>query len=672
MINTAMNFNETIILLFGKEKTKEMKAEAERKAKIAKEKWDREMQEILDSVFDVVEKSDTIEEVVGKEELMEHTVLLDTEEYSRKPNSYEVGGIQKRLPNSAAKVTIEELAKALISGRTFKPNYMTGRSQDSFVSSSLIAIDIDNKGEQLEMYGYVSIEDFKEKVAMSDLKPAIIYTTFSHTESIHKYRAIFQLNRVVTNLNELKAIGAAIKAEYPFADAKVSVVHPIYGGKKLISIDPYAVISPVVNFEEEVKITVSKTTEIKKVEEGKKILTEEVLIKNLASLRPKFEGKVIDIVNSFEWINENIPMTAALGFDLNTRFRCILPGHTDNKPSARISETIEGQQNYICSCGNTYLSLLDVISKALDKNKIIVQYIITDALGITVGSKYQKDMRLLIAELMANTDRIIKKDSILYKFMSKSNLHGLYNLIQQFASAHITIAPLGAADKITFFMAQSQIRAKMEQFCMKGSGNIGYKLNTLKELGLIRALKDEEINVESLAKAKAIQTKMSLELPIQAKYMKRIEYYELCLITPAQIKKAEEIIIKQKALGVKRRNTNSTRRAIALGEEFAAAVNVQMDVTAKLNNPKIKKEMDKIINAAKKLINNQSYFTEEQLRKAFDPKRKKRKDAAEKLINDAIPMIIKSLGIEKNRVKNSTRTLYSIPFEIKSNTTIYC
>lgn len=622
------------------------------------------------TVFDLKE----IREQKAKENNMKHKVLLDTKAYSMKPTSLTAGSIQKRLPNCVANVTIEELANALVSGRTFKPVYMTGKTQDTFVSASLVVIDIDNKGSELEQYGYVSTQDFIRKTETAKYKPAIVYTTFSHTKSLHKYRAVFQLNRTVTNLNELAAILAEIKNEYPFADAKVSPVHLIYGGKELILLDKNAVISPVVEYDTEATSTASraKATEITKVVAEKRNYSEETLVNNLSVLKGKFEGTTIDIVDSFDWINKNIPMTVALGYELDTRFRCIYPEHTDNNPSARISETIDGQQNYICSCGDTYQSLIDVVAKLLNKNKVLVQHIIADAVGITVGSKYQKDMRLLVADVMANTDKIIKKDSLIYKYMYRSNLHGLYNLVQQFASSHITNEPLGAPDKITFFMSRSQIREKMVQFNMKGVDRLGYKINALKELGLVRALSDEEINPEALTKAKAIQNKMILENPRTAKYMKRIEYYELSLITPEGIKKAEDIIQKQKELGVKRNNINSTRRALAMGEEFAASINVQMDVSAKLNSPKIQKELDKVVGAAQKLIAEQGYFTEDQIRKAYDPNRKKRKEAAVKVINDAIPFIIKTLGIKKDRVKKSTKTIYSIPDNIKTNTTIYC
>lgn len=664
-MTTNLNLEKMMTILFGEEELKQMKERAARRGAIEQAIWKKEIQELMD---DISENDDIIDNKEG-EEVMTHKVLMDTVSFSRKPADREIGAIQNRLPGLAREMTIEEIAAELVSGKTFKPNYMTGRSQDSFVSSTLIAVDIDNKGEELEKCGYVSIEKFLEEISESDLKPAIVYTTFSHTDECHKYRAIFQLERIVTDLNELKAIGRAIKAEYPYADAKVSVVHPIYGGKELIKLDKKAAINPIVSFEDLKPTVKGKETHITKVLADKKILTKEMLVSNLKVMRDKFKGTTIDAINSFEWINENIPMTIALGYDVDTRFRCILPGHKDSKPSARISETIEGRQNYICSCQDTYTSLMDVVSQALDMNKVLLQYVIADAIGVTIGSEYQRRMRLLIADIMANTDRLIEEDSVLDKFMRRSNLHGLYNLIQQFASKHITLQPLGSPDKITFFVAQSQIQKQMFKYNMKGASMIGYKLNTLKELGLIRALKDDEINAEALAAAKDIQRTMSMEK--QKKCINRIEYYELCLLTPSQIEEAEKIITALKEAGVKRRHNNSIRRAAALGNEFASSVNVQTDIENKVDDPKIQKKKDKMIKAAQSLIEKQGYFTEDQLRQAYDPKRKEKKSQVQKTIDDFIPHIINVLGIKKERVKKSTRTLHSIPLKIKNNTTIY-
>ena len=92
-------------------------------------------------------------ETVVQEAVVTHKVLLDTKAYSSKPNGLTAGSIQKRLPECATNISIEQLANKLASGHTFKPVYMTGRSQDTFVSASLVVIDIDNKGSELEKHG---------------------------------------------------------------------------------------------------------------------------------------------------------------------------------------------------------------------------------------------------------------------------------------------------------------------------------------------------------------------------------------------------------------------------------------------------------------------------------------------------------------------------------------
>ena len=134
----------------------------------------------------------------------------------------------------------------------------------------------------------------------------------------------------------------------------------------------------------------------------------------------------------------------------------------------------------------------------------------------------------------------------------------------------------------------------------------------------------------------------------------------------------KEQAIALKEAGVKRRCHNVARRAAALGEEFAEVINVQVNVIQKTTDPKRQKKLDKMIKTAKTLLDNQGYFTEEQLRKAFDPKRKQTKATTQKMIDDFIPYIIKDLDIKKDRVKNSTRSKHSIPSDIKNNTTIYC
>jgi hypothetical protein len=656
-----LDFEQMTLAIFGEEKIAEMKKIAARKAEKAQAEWKKEMEQIM-------HKIDRKNDIMYFEEempMMKHKVLLDIKEFKIKPSNLQAGSIQKRLPECSTEVTIEELAEAVAKGRTFKAAYLTGTTQDTFISSSLIAVDIDNKGEELEQYGYVSVEDFIAQAEKSDIKPALVYTTFSHTEAVHKYRAVFQLEKPVTDLNHLNAVAETIKNEYPYSDAKVSVVHCIYGGRRVVALNKTATVSTNVEYEEK-EIKKTSRTKIKGKIEDKLTVTELIIMDRLKALNFDVD---VEYALAYDFVNKNISPAYLLGVEKEMRFRCILPAHDDKNASAYIAE-YNGQDYYKCSGCQSYLSTIDSMAKILNMSHAKVLHFIANASGIRLGSEYQRNMRALIAEIMAQTDNLIKEGSILYKYMSRSNLHGTYNLIQQFALAHVTPVPLADEEQITFFLSQSQLRDKMEQYNMRGSSMVGYKLNSLKELGIIRALRNEELSPETLAKANSVRASQAIKT--NAKYLNRVEYYELVDLSEEVINNAEAIIITLKESGVKRKKINATRRAAALGEDFVANINVQMDVSAKINNPKTKTQLDKLIITAGALIDKQGYFTEEQLRKAFDPKRKIKKDVVQKLIDDSIPHIIKQINIKKDRVKKSTREQHSITSKIKNNTTIYC
>ena len=250
-------------------------------------------------------------------------------------------------------------------------------------------------------------------------------------------------------------------------------------------------------------------------------------------------------------------------------------------------------------------------------------------------------------------------------------LWGALSVIQDFASAKVTTTPLSVnTNRPSFFMSQSQLRNEMQRLQMRGATAARLKFDQLKDLGFIRPLKDDEIDADFLKKAKEIQKQQQIRE--NKKELNRIEYYELCAITPTMIKKAEENIKLRKQSGAKKRNMNITRRLNTYGEEFTFNVNVQGKVEQKICFNKNQKEMDKLISAASDLIAAQGYFTEDQLRKQFDPKRKMKKDKVQKLIDDTIPSIISQLNIKKDRVKKATREQFNISAKTKSNTTIYC
>lgn len=678
MINTNLTFNEIANLILGTEEAKALKERAAKRAAEEQLEWKKEMDKIL-NMFDEVEEDDIIEEeVVRKGEEMPLTVKTMVNRFKARDKESAnkwIGAIKnnkaENFKTDIVDITIANLAREIMQGKAIVPAVINGKLEDAnFVEQQLFALDIDYIG--------VSLYDLKRR--FKDYPYAMIYTSFSHTAAIPKYRILFVADRIIKDAQEARYITAALMNIAGCADERcIDVSRIFYAGRSVIefqdktfSVDKllssttlsYDEISA--NNEKAEKVIIEATEE---AGEDNKVITADEIAYNLSSIA-EYQGMELDYDGSFNWINSHVDLSIALGKKANTLFRCFNPDHLDKKPSA---STYKHGNNYYyrCRCSefNKPKSVIDTLSILLDMEKVEVQYLITDALGITMGSAYQRNSRLMIADIKANITKMIKPDTVLYKEMRY--LWGTLSVIQDFASAKITISPLSInSTRPTFFMSRSQLQAEMLRLGVRGASDVKTKIDQLKDLGFIRPLKDEEI-VESVLKATNEYKNKQIFLTGK-KYINRVEYYELCAITPSMIKKAEKNIETRKKLGAKKKNMNINRRLATYGFDHTEAVNVQGKVVDKMLNNKDQKQIDKLVNAAKKLIDNQGYFTEEQLRKAFDPKRKKRKEVAEKLINDAIPVIIKSLGIEKNRVKNSTRTLYSIPSEIKSNTTIYC
>lgn len=566
-------------------------------------------------------------------------------------------------------ITMSELANEILSGKAIIPAVLEGRIEDSnFKEQQLFALDIDYIGTNLK--------DLKAKLA--DYPYSLIYTSFSHTEAVPRYRVIFIADRVITDAQEARQITAALMEVAGCSDDKcIDVSRVFYAGRSIVEIqDKMFSVDKLlknidISYEEVLPVENKEKTEILGSEEAGEdnvVITAEEITKNLSKIT-EFEGMELDYNGSFNWINSNIDLSILLGKEANTLFRCMNPDHLDKRPSA-ITYKYGNKYYYRCNCGHFHKpkSVIDTVSLLLNIDKVEVLYLITDALGIMMGSIYQRNSRLLIADTKANLTKMIKPETILYKEMKY--LWGTLNVIQDFASSKITISPLSVnSTRPTFFMSRSQLQSEMIRLGVKGSSNVKNKLDQLKDLGFIRPLLEKEIVEASLKEANEIKKKQLKST--QKKYVNRIEYYELCSINPSMIRKAEELITIRKKSGAKKKNMNVTRRLAVYGEEHTQKVNPQGQVINKICFNKNQKEMDKLINIATGLIKTNGYFTETMLRKEFDPKRKKRKDIVEKLIDDAIPVIIKNLGIEKNRVKNSTRTLYSIPTKIKNNTTIY-
>ena len=601
-------------------------------------------------------------------------VLLDTVAYDEKPQGATIGAVANRLPQNQVTVTLKELADAAVNGQSWKASILTDKSNASFVSSSIVALDIDNKdfkGGEI----YTSVNEF---MALNHkYQPCFIYETFSSTEEHERYRAVYVFDTVITDYSTIVALYNEVKAQYPTVnfDNSVDPGKILFGGKSLkyfnmaVNSLPALTVAPIEIQRVSSSVTSSKAyTGVVEVEEF--IDAELEIMENLRTIADKYaDVKEIDINKSYEWINENVKMTDALGIEEGARFRCILPDHEDNNPSARIV-TDGGVQKYFCSCEANGYRLITLVSKLLDMSEVKVKTMILKAINVSYGSEYQKATERYIADLRRNLPKVLSQD--LKDYLHKRKLFQTYKLIIDFADNHITYNSLSNDDRVVFFIGKRALQDEMKQNYI--SGNAGQKLTALCELGLLRKLTDSELKDNVLSNAdrtrKALQTKLTKNTGIDVTELNRVDFYELVDLSPSLVAKVMDTVKDMKDNAVRQRGNNINRRVNTFGaEEVTQHINVQSTIDTKKQN-KVQTKLEAVIS---NLFASSKCFSEADLIKAFYATDKKHmtKDKAQQIVLDFIPLFISAGLLQRVRVNKDTRKQYDVPAKYKSNTFIY-
>ena len=271
-------------------------------------------------------------------------VLLDEVEHTEKPQAKEAGRITKALPKNRVKVSIPQFASFIERGCSFKASVLTSTTKDSFVSSNIVALDVDNKES------YTTIDEFMKLTGEAQLKPFMLYETFSSTKEHERFRVLYRFNRTITDSEEMEKLYNYVWSLFSTVDLDYSVDHSkiLYGGKKVVFHNNSINEVPDLSNVSIVKKTTVKAAPKQGPATHEKHITPEEIKANLEALRPTYEGQVMNAKD----INENIKLTDLLNVSLGERFRCILPSHDDEHPSSRIIEDKNNpdEQVYICTC----------------------------------------------------------------------------------------------------------------------------------------------------------------------------------------------------------------------------------------------------------------------------------------------------------------------------------
>jgi hypothetical protein len=611
--------------------------------------------EMLDFLNDDVRTTeDLLDEIEALEAAKETTVevLVDSVCYNKKPAGKTIASITKRLPQNKQTITLEDLAQAAANGRSWKAAVMSDTTNNSFVSSSLVALDIDNKES------YTSINEFL--VASNKYQPCFIYETFSSTKEHNRYRVAFAFDKTITDYNEMVALYEEVKAQYPTVDIDPSVDPGkiLFGGKALSFFNNVVNETPVVKAVEKALRT-TKSSNVKDTNHESIEIDKDTVLENLAAMEEQYaDVQELDINEAYKWINEHVKMTDVLGIEENVRFRCILPDHADNNPSARITTNGE-EQVYMCSCDACGYRLITLLSKLLDMSEVKVKMMILDALNISFGSEYQKATERYIADVRRNANKMLPQ--YVLDYLNRRKLYRAYRLIIDFADAHIAYQSLSNEDdRVVFFLGQRCFKEEMKQNFIAGSAEA--KLTTLCELGFLRKLPDSEIRKDALNNAYNQRSAL--------KNLNRVDFYELIDLSPSVIDGIQARIKYMEDNYVRQRGNNINRRINTFGEEVVLS---EINVQATVNTKKQNKIETRLRNTVDELLENNKLFNESDLSKAYratDKKHITKKDA-DQVVLDFIPVFAQENIITRVRVNKATRKQYDIPETYKSNTFIY-
>lgn len=670
---------------------------------------------------------------------------INKKTFKQKPNSLEAGMIKLHENNEIITTDVFDLANRINQGHSFHASVLdyslntgvskkTGEPQKGLndtcftLDTQLFAVDIDHAN--------MSYELINSLMFTSNVKPAIVYKTMSYTDDNKRWRVLFLANRPVKSKEEFEIVQKSLtwifakhldaetfteKVDFSCVDYSRLSFPCCEDGIVLVQDETFDIDAFVkTNIENK---TLDKLNEFKsvwkeaersrngeksKVEKTKrkaktndKVTTDEyselapTIFKNLADWGMDFNLGVtnIDIYDSFDFINQ-IPISYLIEQDLYTKFSCVLPHHRDSAPSANIVETNEGKERYYCfaCCDDghglsTWDVIYEIISHELNYNDYDTLKAVVNALGIELGSEYQRGAKNILDYNFTMIDRLGQEDELI-KSLIRQGLLGTYTLLMNLTSTRLPLYPLtnNKDDKNpTVFLSTTFVTQYAKSNGLIGHGDratVTRKINKLAKLGLIRKLAIDEIDAKTLQttreyRLKAIEREMkfmneetSRELSKQrlAKE-KTINFITIYPLNRMLRKKALDTIEYNKKKGVRAKGFSMKQTLASSSKEKAEEVFPQMKCELTKRD---KLFIKYALKAVDELMNKQGYFTEKQIISAIDRKGKHFKKAEKETKFVQLEQIIKD---ERNIVtayaNKQHREALNIPTKIKSNNKIY-
>lgn len=596
-------------------------------------------------------------------------ILLDPVAHSTKPSGKEIARITGALPQLATYVSVRDLARYINKGYSIKTSIMGDTKKDSFISSNMVAIDIDNRDDDK----YISIDEFLVVSSNAGLYPFMIYETFSSTTEKQRFRVIYKFRDTLYDSKHIdnlyRYVWDLLLSERDMdIDTSVDYSKILFGGKgarifitKKDNIIPGSVYEAVMK--RVMKPTLNKPEKPQDDVIESNVSDDRVsdLREALAAMADDYEGVIVPNNKPVQWINKNVLMSDVLDRRIGERFRCILPGHEDKHPSARIDTDNRGNDGcevYYCSCSANGYRFIDLYCAMYNVSRVSAMKEILGLLGVSKGSGYQRRARDYINDLYDYFEDMV--DEELSKYLHNRALEPMYLLLLRIARKTITDNPVGKnSNNICFYVSGSYVKNQMVKEGLSGASNARDKINELCRLGFIRKLRDEEINGAVLRKAKEIAAANNTH--------KHVDFYELLDLNPEVIDSIKKTIKHDKEVGYRQYGTNAQRKINCNGSEYIES-NVHVQGHARKNN-----EVDIVMGAINNLIERLcGVFSEEDISKEMRRMNHKiNKKQAEKYILNAMPFLVEDMELERVRVNKAARKRYKISKAYLSNSYVY-
>ena len=160
---------------------------------------------------------------------------LDHVEYQKKPSGKDAARITNSIGSNRVKVTEDELIDAIVfHGRSWSPSIFSQskRCTETFIGMNALVLDFDQ--------GFKSLDEILERAEANNLKFSFVHESFSHTSEHPKYRGVFLLSSLITDIGDAKIYLDYLKEIFAgFVDnAAAEPTRFFYGGKGLVFHNP--------------------------------------------------------------------------------------------------------------------------------------------------------------------------------------------------------------------------------------------------------------------------------------------------------------------------------------------------------------------------------------------------------------------------------------------------